>query len=121
MLCDNNFMIITSIYCICYHPSKFTTIASSSHLSLFQRFLFLFLVASCMCPYGFFFYANMLLFLITFYRICTKVLRLFFILGVVVINTSKSGPVQYINYDDVCFSGGTDRPVQFYFNHIPSW
>lgn len=40
---------------------------------------------------------------------------------VVVVNTPKNGPITYVNYEDICFSGGTERPIQYYFIHIQTW
>lgn len=41
--------------------------------------------------------------------------------GVIIINTSKNEPVTYINYEDICFSSGIERPCQFYFIHVAPW
>lgn len=41
--------------------------------------------------------------------------------GVVIVNAPKTGPVTYLNYDDICYSSGTLRDPQFYVIHQQTW
>lgn len=41
--------------------------------------------------------------------------------GVVIVNAPKTGPVTYLNYDDICYSSGTLRDPQFYIIHQQTW
>lgn len=41
--------------------------------------------------------------------------------SVVVVDAPKGENPKYINYDDICFSYGTERDAQFYMIHQPVW
>ncbi|XP_018901138.1 uncharacterized protein Nup214 isoform X2 [Bemisia tabaci] len=38
-----------------------------------------------------------------------------------IVNTPKNEPIQFTNYDDICFSMGAIRPPQYYMIHQQSW
>ncbi|KAF5284867.1 hypothetical protein FQR65_LT13383 [Abscondita terminalis] len=38
-----------------------------------------------------------------------------------VVDAPKAGEVTYINYEDICYSNGNARPIQFYTIHEPLW
>lgn len=40
---------------------------------------------------------------------------------ILIVNSSKAGPVSFINYEDVCFSYGNLRPPQYYISYQPTW
>lgn len=39
----------------------------------------------------------------------------------IVVDAPKTGPVIFTNYEDVCYSFGNVRPIQFYTIHQPIW
>ncbi|KAJ4442243.1 hypothetical protein ANN_12109 [Periplaneta americana] len=41
--------------------------------------------------------------------------------GLLIVNAPKSGPLSFVNYEDICYSGGELRPPQFYLIHQPLW
>ncbi|KAG8222906.1 hypothetical protein J437_LFUL003551, partial [Ladona fulva] len=41
--------------------------------------------------------------------------------GLYIVNTPKGGSVAYINYDDICYSCGDQRPIQYFLTHQQRW
>jgi len=38
-----------------------------------------------------------------------------------IVNAPKTGTLSFVNYEDICYSGGDLRPPQFYLIHQPAW
>lgn len=41
--------------------------------------------------------------------------------GLLIVNAPKTGALSFVNYEDICYSGGDLRPPQYYFIHQPTW
>ncbi|PNF32473.1 hypothetical protein B7P43_G04906 [Cryptotermes secundus] len=41
--------------------------------------------------------------------------------GLLIVNAPKTGALSFVNYEDICYSGGDLRPPQYYFIHQPAW
>jgi hypothetical protein len=41
--------------------------------------------------------------------------------GLLIVNAPKTGPITFVNYEDICYSGGDLRAPQYYLIHQSSW
>jgi hypothetical protein len=41
--------------------------------------------------------------------------------GLLIVNAPKTGPLSFVNYEDICYSGGDLRAPQYYLIHQPTW
>jgi len=41
--------------------------------------------------------------------------------GLLIVNAPKTGPLTFVNYEDICYSGGDLRAPQYYLIHQSAW
>lgn len=41
--------------------------------------------------------------------------------GLLIVNAPKTGTLSFVNYEDICYSGGNLREPQYYLIHQPTW